>query len=131
MIVMPWLLAQIPATLLAAGVYGVLEGWLAVDGSSDWWPLMPVAADVDDDVFLGARDVAMPTVLDPIPREPEPLAVPRRRTRPTIRWIPMLSASTLAALGILWYVCAVGSALIDAPAQLIESNTHSDTNTWR
>ena len=129
MVVAPWMLAQIPATFLAAGFYGVLEGWLVVDGSSDWWPLTPVAASVDDDVFLGTRDVAMPTVLDPSPREPEPLAVPRRRTPPTIRWVPLLSACALSALGILWYVCAVGSSLMDAPAQLIESNTHSET--WR
>ena len=27
----PWLLAQVPATLLTAGIYGILEGWLAVD----------------------------------------------------------------------------------------------------
>ena len=28
----PWLIAQLPAALLAAGIYGILEGWLAVDG---------------------------------------------------------------------------------------------------
>ncbi|SKF33169.1 Uncharacterised protein [Mycobacteroides abscessus subsp. massiliense] len=34
-----WVLAQIPATFLAAALYGILNGWLAVDGSADWWPL--------------------------------------------------------------------------------------------
>lgn len=33
-----WLLAQAPATFLAAGIYGILEGWLAVEGSTTWWP---------------------------------------------------------------------------------------------
>lgn len=33
-----WLLAQAPATFLAAGIYGILEGWLAVGGSTAWWP---------------------------------------------------------------------------------------------
>ena len=40
-LVVPYLFAQIPATALAAGVYGVLEGWLAVAGSRDWWPMRP------------------------------------------------------------------------------------------
>ncbi len=43
----PWLLAQIPAALLTAGIYGILEGWLAVDGARDWWPMRP-PDDVDD-----------------------------------------------------------------------------------
>lgn len=33
-----WLLAQVPMTFLAAGIYGILEGWLAVKGSTAWWP---------------------------------------------------------------------------------------------
>ncbi|SKL15689.1 Uncharacterised protein [Mycobacteroides abscessus subsp. massiliense] len=33
-----WLLAQAPMTFLAAGIYGILEGWLAVEGSTAWWP---------------------------------------------------------------------------------------------
>ena len=41
MLVTPWLVAQIPASFLAAGAYGVLDGWLAVDGSTDWWPMTP------------------------------------------------------------------------------------------
>lgn len=33
-----WLLAQGPAIFLVAGIYGILEGWLAVEGSTAWWP---------------------------------------------------------------------------------------------
>ena len=40
-LVAPWLIAQIPATFLVAGLYGILNGWLAVDGSADWWPVAP------------------------------------------------------------------------------------------
>jgi hypothetical protein len=40
----PYLFAQIPAAALAAGMYGILEGWLAVAGSRDWWPMRPPPA---------------------------------------------------------------------------------------
>jgi hypothetical protein len=40
-VLVPFLFAQIPAAALAAGVYGILEGWLAVAGSRDWWPMRP------------------------------------------------------------------------------------------
>lgn len=33
-----WLLGQGPAIFLVAGIYGILEGWLAVKGSTAWWP---------------------------------------------------------------------------------------------
>ena len=42
----PWLLAQLPAAALTAGIYGILNGWLAIDGSTDWWPLSPTAPTV-------------------------------------------------------------------------------------
>lgn len=34
----PWLALQLAAIPVVAGVYGVLEGWLAVAGSEQWWP---------------------------------------------------------------------------------------------
>lgn len=33
-----WLIIQMPVTFLVAGIYGILEGWLAVEGSTAWWP---------------------------------------------------------------------------------------------
>jgi hypothetical protein len=41
MFVAPWLCLQLAAIPATAGVYGIAEGWLAVDGSDSWWPLMP------------------------------------------------------------------------------------------
>lgn len=38
-VVAPWICLQVAAMPAAAGVYGVLEGWLAVAGSDRWWPL--------------------------------------------------------------------------------------------
>lgn len=119
-LLLPWLLAQLPATFLAAGIYGILEGWLAVDGSSDWWPLTPEAADVDDDLILDPDILIMPTVLDPLPQPNPRRRVPswvttRRHTPPTIRWLPILSGATLAAIVAAWYLCAVLTATISGP----------------
>lgn len=38
---MPWLCVQVAATPAIAGVYGIVEGWLAVPGSDRWWPTFP------------------------------------------------------------------------------------------
>lgn len=38
-VIAPWLCLQLVAVPVAAGIYGVAEGWLAVDGSDLWWPL--------------------------------------------------------------------------------------------
>lgn len=35
----PWLIAQIPAAFATAGIYGILDGWLAV--CAGWWPTQP------------------------------------------------------------------------------------------
>ncbi len=122
-LVTPWLLAQIPATFLAAGICGILEGWLAVDGSTDWWPLTPVAVEVDDDLILGPGNVTMATVLDPTSQRYRPDPIPRRRVAPRIRWFPMLSGGVLVAILIIWYCCAVLSAVLGSPAAL---DPHTD-----
>ncbi len=116
----PWLLAQLPAMFLAAGIYGILEGWLAVDGSSDWWPLTPESTDVDDDLILGLGTLAMPTVLDrpphPSPRRRIPPSITtRRRTPPIIRWLPILSGAALVVVMAVWYACLVLTATISGP----------------
>lgn len=56
-VLLPWVLGQLPATALAAGVYGILEGWLAVDGSRDWWPMRPPAATESVDFGLQPDDL--------------------------------------------------------------------------
>ncbi|WP_454793802.1 hypothetical protein [Mycolicibacterium lutetiense] len=43
-LLLPWIMVQGAGTFLMASVYGVLEGWLAVPGSTDWWPAPPPAA---------------------------------------------------------------------------------------
>jgi hypothetical protein len=70
-VMVPWLVAQIPGALLAAGLYGIAEGWLAVDGARDWWPMRPPPEVDDIDFgFLQADDLTGPGIF------------PTRRARP-------------------------------------------------
>jgi hypothetical protein len=67
----PYLFAQIPAAAMAAGVYGVLEGWLAVAGSRDWWPMRPPPVHEVVDFGWERDDVALPGVF-PTQATPDP-----------------------------------------------------------
>jgi hypothetical protein len=78
-LLVPWLLAQLPAALLAAGSYGILEGWLAVDGARDWWPVRPPADHEDVDFGLDADDLTMPGVFGTRGQEPPGERTPIRR----------------------------------------------------
>jgi hypothetical protein len=70
-VLLPWLLGQLPATALAAGIYGILDGWLAVDGSRDWWPMRPPPAAESIDFGLQPDDLTLPGIFDTYPT-PEP-----------------------------------------------------------
>lgn len=115
-LIIPWLLTQLPATLLTAAVCGVLEGWLAVEGSSDWWPLTPQAVEVDDDLILGPT-LPITTVLDPLPEPGSARRIPpslhaRRRTPPPIHWVPILGGTAvIAAISIWCLICAISVLL--------------------
>ncbi|SKO13891.1 Uncharacterised protein [Mycobacteroides abscessus subsp. massiliense] len=57
------MLAQLPAAFLAAGVYGILNGWLAVDGSAEWWPVTPPTPEDDPTlVVFGPDEVSSPAI---------------------------------------------------------------------
>lgn len=101
-LVAPWIIAQIPATFLAAGLYGIVNGWLAVDGSADWWPVAPPSTPVDLDIPLGPNDLTGPGVFTQLElasgdRTPTH-AMPRRK----ISARPIVAALLLAAIGITW-----------------------------
>ena len=121
-LIVPWLLAQVPATFAAAAAYGVLEGWLAIDGSSDWWPMSPAQRDIDDTLILGPAPVSMPTLLDPAPpassRSADAPRVPRRRPAP-VNWTRLAIPAAISAIGALWYLVAVAGALMSFPAHLL------------
>ena len=40
-VVLPWIMVQGAGTFIMAAMYGILEGWLAVPGSTDWYPFPP------------------------------------------------------------------------------------------
>lgn len=130
-VVVPWLVAQVPAIFLAAGIYGILEGWLAVDGSTEWWPLTPTDPDIDDTLLLGSAEFPMATVLDPEPGKAEPIAVRRRRTPPRVRWFPMASAAVLAIAGMGWTGAQVIGSVLHHPVAIVFSTTPRPHSNWR
>jgi hypothetical protein len=76
----PWLCTQLAAAFVAAGLYGVAEGWLALPESRQWWPLTPPQRPItaeDAAAILGGHDITGPTMLDA-----QPLHQPGERTRP-------------------------------------------------
>ena len=64
---LPWVCVQLAVIPVVAGTYGILEGWLAVDGSVQWWPLtpmkQPLTAD-DASAILGGYDATGPGLID-------------------------------------------------------------------
>jgi hypothetical protein len=72
-VLVPWLCAQLAAAFVAAGLYGVAEGWLAVPGSRQWWPLTPPKPPItaeDAMSILGGYDITGPALLDAQPLHP-------------------------------------------------------------
>jgi hypothetical protein len=65
-----WVAAQLPAMLLIAGLYGIVEGWLAVPGALQLRPtnLPPLEISaVDAAEILGADDLTAPSLIPPAP----------------------------------------------------------------
>lgn len=77
----PWMVAQIPAALLTAGLYGIADGWLAVDGARDWWPMRPPPQVDDIDFgFLQPDDLTGPGIFPTRRENPPGDPTPKRRT---------------------------------------------------
>lgn len=79
-VVLPWLALQVVMVPTVAGIYGIAEGWLAVEGSTQWWPLTPVQRPItaeDAAAVLGAYDMTGPGIVDV-----RALHEPGERTRP-------------------------------------------------
>jgi hypothetical protein len=76
MVLTPWLCVQVAAVPVVAGVYGIGEGWLAVTGSDQWWPLTPPKRAITAEeaaAILGPYDATGPGLLDarPLPSQGE------------------------------------------------------------
>jgi hypothetical protein len=79
-VVLPWLGVQLAAIPTTAGIYGIAEGWLAVEGSQQWWPLTPAKQPLtaeDAATILGGYEMTGPGVVDA-----RPLNELGERTRP-------------------------------------------------
>jgi hypothetical protein len=66
-VITPWLCLQLAAVPVVAGVYGIAEGWLAVPGSYQWWPLTPPKPPLtaeDASVILGGYDTTGPGLIE-------------------------------------------------------------------
>lgn len=65
-VLVPWVCVQVAAAPTIAGLYGVLDGWLAVPRSDQWWPLEPPRASLtatDAVHILGGYDTTGPGLL--------------------------------------------------------------------
>jgi hypothetical protein len=77
---LPWGCLQLAAVPAVAAIYGIAEGWLAVPGSQQWWPLTPPTRPLtaeDAAEILGGYDLTGPGLLDA-----QRLNEPGERTRP-------------------------------------------------
>lgn len=118
----PWLIAQLPAMFLAAGIYGILNGWLAVDGSTDWWPATPPPVPADFDYPMGPDDMTGPGVfyqhdLD-AGEQLTPIASDRAgaRGKSALAIVAGLAAS---ALGVGWTIAMVAVGVRDALTEAV------------
>lgn len=73
-LLLPWIVVQGAGTFLMASVYGILEGWLAIPGSTDWWPTPPPAAPTKK---AAPDEASSPKTLTP--PKPRPRLGPPRR----------------------------------------------------
>ncbi|MDP7707473.1 hypothetical protein [Mycobacterium sp. TY815] len=120
----PYLIAQIPATFATAGVYGILNGWLAIDGSAAWWPLTPPPIPVDFSFSLDPDDLTAPALFEMVDPESAvdltPVTQISQSAQPT-RWAYLGLAACL--LGALWMIGAVIVGLNQAISQELSANT--------
>jgi hypothetical protein len=68
--VLPWLCLQVAAVPVVAAIYGIANGWLAVGGSEQWWPLAPVKRALtaeDAAAVLGGYDLTGPGLVAAAP----------------------------------------------------------------
>jgi hypothetical protein len=109
-LVTPWFFAQIPAAFLTAGIYGILNGWLAVDGATEWWPMVPQSAPADADYPMGPDDITGPGIFfrDDLDAGEQltPIAPDEARPRGGSAML-IIAALVVSALGIIWTVATV------------------------
>jgi hypothetical protein len=129
----PWLIAQIPATPLTAGIYGILNGWLAVDGAAEWWPVTPQQVPADVDYPMGPDDMTGPGIFfqDDLDAGEHltPIAPDAPRTQSHSITL-IIAALVLSTLGIIWTIATVCLGVRDAVTQSIYVPNSSTVQPW-
>jgi hypothetical protein len=121
----PWLVAQIPATFLTAGLYGVLNGWLAVDGATDWWPAAPRPVPTDLDYPAGPDDTTGPGIFYQydVDAGEQRTPIAPDSVRPQAGSTTLIAAALIVStLGVLW---TVGTVILGVRDALTESITQT------
>ncbi|SKU69953.1 hypothetical protein [Mycobacteroides abscessus] len=84
-IAVPWINSQLAGALVIAGLYGIVEGWLAVKGTTQMWPkhLPPLAMNpVDAAAILGADDLTAPPLIAHAEEPEAGMMTPPMRSEP-------------------------------------------------
>lgn len=123
-LIAPYLIAQIPATFAAAGIYGILNGWLAIDGSASWWPLTPPPIPVDFNLALEPDDLTAPAVFESAePLSAADLAPVTQITQSTQSVRRVFIALAVCLIGSIWMVGAVAVGVKDAALDPLTAST--------
>lgn len=125
-VVAPYVLAQIPAAFAAAGIYGILNGWLAIDGSASWWPITPPPLPVDLTIHLGPDDLTAPSVFETAdPNEAVDMTPVTQITQSLQSLHLVRTCLAICAIGSAWMTGAVGVGIKDAVLDTVSSPTWS------
>lgn len=81
-IALPWLMVQGAGTFLMAAVYGIVKGWLAVPGSTDWWPFPPPPLPETESFTKSQQPRSSGAATPPGQRPPPPMRAPRDDSKP-------------------------------------------------
>lgn len=114
----PYLIAQIPAVFAVAGIYGILNGWLAVDGSATCWPLSPPPMPVDFNLTLEPDDLTAPAMFwTADPESAVDLTPATQITQSTQSAKLVFTGLAACAIGSIWMLGAVTVGLKNAVTQ--------------
>ena len=75
-------MVQGAGTFLMAAVYGILEGWLAVAGSTDWWPFPPPPLPAKESFAKSQQPRSSGPSTPPGQPPPPPMRAPRDESKP-------------------------------------------------
>jgi hypothetical protein len=122
----PYLIAQIPAAFATAGVYGILNGWLAVDGSATWWPLTPPPLPLELHLSLEPDDLTAPSVFETADPESAADLAPVSQISQSTQSTRLVYAGLLVCLiGTAWIIGATLMGVKNAVLQPLTTTTSS------